>query len=696
MTATASRCKIWVVLLLSGFIRCSYGEVPSPSVIAQAVSAVTGNDIFSEAASQRAFVVVSSIASCSGTTSDANCQQGKQPPVSSYPANIAGKAAYTAALSSAAAGAVACAMATCTATEIRSAAVAANAVNTLTVTTAGNAQAAYPEAARAASSAATAATSVAAIATVASYLNGKDPAKLQLAGQLVVAAEQHAGTAREKAAAPAASPLTPTAASLIAATRKISRSCASLPAQLPQLQGGSKVPCPGSPSSAQPPVGGPPPAEGNSVRASDFSSTKFAQVAPDARSLLLNGERFYIAGANIYWLLDQSFGNRDRSKATQALDEAKAAGLTVIRTWFYQDDPTNAVKLQYAPGQFNEVGLETLDWIVSEASKRGLYLVPVLSNYRCDYGGLWQYRTWSKELQNMNTEEAMRQDAFYGDQLARQLWLTMAAQILLRVNSITGVAYRNDPTILGWSPVNEPHIVVKKGVGADVKAQALEDWLSEATGALKAIDTNHLVILDSEGDFGMSTPDLVPLNSIPNGPGPLEDGVDWAAIASLPTVDVHAIHLFRPGILVDPIDSTTQCNAIYKSIDYATDAEFTQYTQRSLDCHLIVAETIGKPLILGEFGDQNSTSYRVEFFNQVYSRIEAYAAAGRAFSGDMFWNAASTSYPDFDHTTIYLDPNSTTVATASGGTSMLNSFNRQVALRVRSHAATLANFKGRC
>jgi hypothetical protein len=126
-----------------------------------------------------------------GTTSDANCQQGKQPPVSSYPANIAGKAAYTAALSSAAAGAVACAMATCTATEMRSAAVAANAVNTLTVTTAGNAQAAYPEAARAASSAATAATSVAAIATVASYLNGKDPAKLQLAGQLVVAAEQH-------------------------------------------------------------------------------------------------------------------------------------------------------------------------------------------------------------------------------------------------------------------------------------------------------------------------------------------------------------------------------------------------------------------------------------------------------------------------------------------------------------------------
>lgn len=41
--------------------------------------------------------------------------------------------------------------------------------------------------------------------------------------------------------------------------------------------------------------------------------------------------------------------------ASLALDEAKASGLTVIRTWFYQDDPTNPTKLQPQPGAIVEI-----------------------------------------------------------------------------------------------------------------------------------------------------------------------------------------------------------------------------------------------------------------------------------------------------------------------------------------------------
>lgn len=43
----------------------------------------------------------------------------------------------------------------------------------------------------------------------------------------------------------------------------------------------------------------------------------------------------------------------------------------------------------------------------------------------------------------------------------------------------------------------------------------LQDWLSEATAAIKALDTNHLTLLDSEGGWGDSTPRELGLHALP-------------------------------------------------------------------------------------------------------------------------------------------------------------------------------------
>ena len=32
--------------------------------------------------------------------------------------------------------------------------------------------------------------------------------------------------------------------------------------------------------------------------------------------------------------------------------------------------------------------MQTLDWIIYQASQRGLLLIPVLTNYRCEYGSV--------------------------------------------------------------------------------------------------------------------------------------------------------------------------------------------------------------------------------------------------------------------------------------------------------------------
>ena len=46
--------------------------------------------------------------------------------------------------------------------------------------------------------------------------------------------------------------------------------------------------------------------------------------------------------------------------------------------------------------------------------------------------------------------EVARHAAFFTDAHARRMYMAHAAALLNRVNSYSGVQYRDDPTILGW------------------------------------------------------------------------------------------------------------------------------------------------------------------------------------------------------------------------------------------------------
>lgn len=56
--------------------------------------------------------------------------------------------------------------------------------------------------------------------------------------------------------------------------------------------------------------------------------------------------------------------------------------------------------------------------------------------------GLWQYQTWSSQLRRQPDTISFRQEAFYVDRLAKQLYLNKVVQLLMRVNTITGIMYR--------------------------------------------------------------------------------------------------------------------------------------------------------------------------------------------------------------------------------------------------------------
>ena len=72
------------------------------------------------------------------------------------------------------------------------------------------------------------------------------------------------------------------------------------------------------------------------------------------------------------------------------MDETRAAGLSVLRTWAFCDGSEwNA--LQPAPGEWDERVFAALDWVVAQAGARGLRLIFALTNYWAAYGGIKQY-----------------------------------------------------------------------------------------------------------------------------------------------------------------------------------------------------------------------------------------------------------------------------------------------------------------
>ncbi len=64
------------------------------------------------------------------------------------------------------------------------------------------------------------------------------------------------------------------------------------------------------------------------------------------------------------------------------------------------------------------------------------------------YGGAYQYVTWANGTSILD---------FYTDEIITSWYLNNVEKIVTRVNALTGIAYKDDPTIFGWDLINEPH-----------------------------------------------------------------------------------------------------------------------------------------------------------------------------------------------------------------------------------------------
>ncbi|KAL8225829.1 hypothetical protein R6Q57_018386 [Mikania cordata] len=322
--------------------------------------------------------------------------------------------------------------------------------------------------------------------------------------------------------------------------------------------------------------------------------------------LTLNGAPFYANGFNAYWLMEVASNPDQRSKVTRAFHEAVSSSLMIGRTWAFSDGGSNA--LQYSPGVYNENMFQGLDFVLFEARKFGIKLILSLTNNFNDYGGKDQYVKWAKERgQNIHNE-----DSFFSNPMVKSFFKNHIKIILTRRNTITGVVYKDDPTILAWELMNEPRCP------SDTSGATIQNWISEMACYLKSIDGNHLLEVGLEGFYGASSSQKNPFN--------FNHGTDFIANNQIPEVDFTTIHSY-PDRWVPNLDNAAQLNFLRKWIyDHIVDAQ----------------EVVQKPLLFAEFGKSwKQPGYNVTQKDQLYDVVfsSVYKSArehGVAFGG-LFW-----------------------------------------------------------
>jgi mannan endo-1,4-beta-mannosidase len=333
-------------------------------------------------------------------------------------------------------------------------------------------------------------------------------------------------------------------------------------------------------------------------------------VTRSGSKLHLEGRPFYFLGANAYYLTEVA-ARGDTNTVKDVFASASQLGMTVVRTWAFFDssDSLNPAVIQWRPGMFNEQALRALDFVIWQSQQNGMRLLLPLVNNWDDYGGMNQYVRWrmqqagdepphatarytqsdiEKTVEGSNgrryrvaLSETFGHDDFYVDLTIRGWFKSYVTFLVQRVNTFSGLIYKDDPAILGWEIANEPR-------SSDRSGHIVTRWMDEISAFLKQIDTNHLVGTGEEG-FDNSIVGYS-LQSYHNQ-GWLFDGtagISFSANSTLRCVDFASIHLYP--------QSWGLPNSTGNS--WISD-------------HIRLAAIAGKPLVLGEFGvlAQHSATY---------------------------------------------------------------------------------------
>lgn len=343
----------------------------------------------------------------------------------------------------------------------------------------------------------------------------------------------------------------------------------------------------------------------------------------------LDGRPYYFTGTNFWYgaYLGSPGETGDRERLTRELDILKRNGITNLRVLAASEASELVMSLhpaiQTAPGRYNENLLKGLDYLLAEMAVRDMKAVLFLNNYWQWSGGMNQYVSWITDRPVVDPdvtgdwEKFIATSAeFYRLPEAQRHYRALIETLVNRTNTVNGVLYRDDPTIMAWQLANEP----RPGIHGQDPAlnDVFVEWVADTARYIHGLDPNHLVSTGSEGSWGS-----------------LEDDQLYMRAHETPYIDYLTVHLWIKNWSWFDVENpdATYSQALTNSKDY-------------LNRHIEMARELGKPLVLEEFGVErdagdyrieSSTVYRDRFYKAVFDLIHEDAAAGGPFMGSNFW-----------------------------------------------------------
>jgi len=337
-----------------------------------------------------------------------------------------------------------------------------------------------------------------------------------------------------------------------------------------------------------------------------------------------NGQVYSFLGTNFWYGFNLGVNTPPlRARLLRELDQLQQLGVKNLRIMAASEGPDTAPwrmvpTLQIKPGTYNEELLVGLDFLLVELAKRDMHAVLCMNNMWPWSGGFAQYINWTTQTPIPYPPPAkdgkwlkyMRYSAsFFKNKSAQQLYLNHLKKIINRRNSITGISYKNDPTIMSWQLANEPRPILGN--------RHYRSWIRQTAAFIKSLDSNHLVSIGSEGNA------FVPFSR------------KFKKEHLVKNIDYATMHIWIQNWgWYDPTSAKkTFPKALLKAKEY-------------IRRHTKMAQKLKMPLVLEEFGiarDQGSyqvtapTLYRDQYYQEIFTLIEELATQGFPLIGCNFW-----------------------------------------------------------
>jgi len=259
-------------------------------------------------------------------------------------------------------------------------------------------------------------------------------------------------------------------------------------------------------------------------------------VKTSGTQFTFNGSPLGFVGTNAYWL--SALNSEDDVDFT--LGNMTNAGITVVRTWAFNDVPTipeNGTWFQLIANGSTTInngtnGLQKLDTVVRLAEKHGIFLQLALTNnwnpaplsddptaglsigardvitqnnltrnfLSNDYGGMDVY---VRALSDSHSH-----DDFYTNTNILNTFLNYTTQIVSR--------YVNSPAVFGWELANDARCNSSIPASPQCTTTTVTKWHSQVAQHVASIDPNHLVTSGNQGFFCLDCPKLFPRTPQPS------------------------------------------------------------------------------------------------------------------------------------------------------------------------------------